>query len=144
MSEPRPKRRSAWRHATGGLMLCGFVAANLWLVERAGWTNWREWWRETWVQLRGGSHSLREKVQLGMTREEVKRNLWGEPEQPWSNTVISIRTPDCDSGLLPRYLAYPCPFARVDYPEYGFTVIYHGKPDEPKNEWKVVAVEDRK
>jgi hypothetical protein len=141
--EPKPNRRNAWRQALGGLMLLGCLLANLWLIERAGWTDFRGWWQRAVVQLRGGSNALREKVRMGMTREEVKQILWGEPEQPWSNVVVSIRVPDGESGPLPRYLDYPCPFARVEYPEYGFNVVYHGQDLSNQDDWTVVGVEDR-
>lgn len=142
-NDPSRIRRTTGQRVRNVLIVVGCMAASTALAEFNGWINCREWWSKMWVQLRGGQHSLREKVQLGMTREEVKRNLWGEPEQPWSNTVISIRVPEGEPGPLPQYLSYPCPFARVDYLEYGFTVIYHGEPGEPSDKWKVIAVEDR-
>lgn len=51
------------------------------------------------------------------------------------------------SGSLPRTAYHRTPYIKVEYPEYGFNVIYHGEwrgVGGDTSNWKVIAVEDRK
>lgn len=91
-----------------------------------------------------GREGYRKQVEVGMTRAEVERRLPRRSNQTQSFTTVCVLRKPGTTGPLGPGLDYPTPFDRVEYPEYGFDVIYHGKIDELHDEWKVVAVEDRK
>jgi len=95
--------------------------------------------KQMWVRC-VGREAMREKVQLGMTRGEVVSRI-GTTNGPTFATMCVLTKP----GTTPSPgLDYPTPFTKGEYPEYGFNVVYHGKDVLQQDDWKVIAVEDRK
>jgi hypothetical protein len=120
MNDPKPKRRSAWRHAAGGLVLLGCIGLGMWLVERRGWTNFGGWWREQ--HLRSvGRQAIREQVQKGMTWAEVRQRIG-------SGTSVSY--------------ARGYHGAEESYWEYGFYVYYSGQSSDDESAWRVTRIDD--
>lgn len=137
--EPKPKRRSALRHALGGLALVVLMAVSAVLLEKAGVTDWGSWSRHARAQFGGGREGMRKQVFVGMTRKEVEARIGGVSGEVFMTVSFSISPGS--SGPV-RESAYPWPFARAYYPEYGFTVVYHCPADDDPGRWKVCAVED--
>lgn len=137
--EPKPKRRSALRHALGGLALLVCIGLSTWLLERAGLTNWSTWWRYVRTAF-DDRRAARKKVLTGMSQEEVERQL-GCGDESGFVTVSWCVKPGPGPVVRPPY---PIPFKRVEYPEYGFDVVYSGGQIASNAGWQVVAVEDRK
>ncbi len=101
LDDPKPpKRRPAWRHALGGLALCGCMAANVWLLERAQITNVGRWWSSAVAPMLGGSRFVREQVKVGMSQNAVRLRIGRGKE-----LVMKGRTDE-------------------DYPEHHFRVRY--------------------
>ena len=123
--EPKPKRRSALRHALGGLALLVCIALGMWLIETAGWTNFGQRWAETqgrWY----GPDAMRERVKVGMTYAEVTGQIGrGKEGRSWF-----LRVNGCVGHVV------------EEYPEYGFVVLYLSEDCMNKDAWKVSAVKD--
>ena len=137
--EPKPKRRSALRHALGGLALLFLLALGFVLLDQAGIVNLGGSARQMWVRC-VGREAMREKVRVGMTRGEVVSRI-GTSSGPTFATMCVLTKP---GTAPPPGLDYPTPFTKAEYPEYRFNVVYHGKDVDQQDEWKVIAVEDRK
>ncbi len=135
--EPKPKRRPAWRHALGGLALLVVLGCNLWLLERAGLTDWSTLWRYVRTAFTD-RRAAREKVFVGMYQEEVEKQI-GRGGGP--GYITQIWQSDLDRPPVP--CPYSLPFKRAEYPEFGFDVIYHGRDVLHQDDWEVVAVVDR-
>lgn len=125
--EPKPKRRSAFRHALGGLMLLVCIGIGMWLLERRGLTDWSGMWRRTQVQM-CGPRVLRDQIRPGMSWDEVTTRL-GYAEQG-------------GSSFPPNDPKYASASMWEAYPQYGFRVIYRGGNTYFGDHRKVLAVED--
>ncbi len=123
--EPKPKRRSAFSHALAGITLFSCIALSMWLLERAGWTDFGQRWAETqgrWF----GPDAMRERVKPGMTHAEVTGRIGrGKERRSWFLRI----------GRGAGYVV-------EEYPEYGFIVAYYSEGFMNKNAWKVFAVKD--
>lgn len=138
--EPKPKRRSALRHALGGLALVVLLISNAVLLEMAGITEWSRWSRHVRSTFGGGREGMRKQVFCGMTRKEVEARIGGASGEVFMTVSVGI----VPGGRGPvRESTYPWPFAKVSYPEYGFTIVYHCKTYfYDTDSWTVSAVED--
>lgn len=99
---PKPKRRSAFRHAIGGLALLVSIGLSMWLLERRGWTKFGEWWRHTRWTLSDRSSALRDRVRPGMTPSEVHQRIGAGQRTFWTRSEFF-----------------------EDYPEYGARIVYY-------------------
>ena len=135
---PKPKRRSALRHALGGLALVVLLITNAVLLEMAGITEWSRWSRHVRSTFGGGREGMRKQVFCGMTRKEVEARIGTSGEV---RVVVSIGIVPGGRGPI-RASSYPWPFAEASYPEYGFTVVYHCPNSDDTDSWTVSAVED--
>jgi len=104
--EPKPKRRSALRHALGGLALLICLALGALLLERAGLTSFGEWWQNARWALSDKAAALRERVKPGMTVDDVHEQI-GTPQDAYVTTSEFWE----------------------DYPEYGARVVYSRRID---------------
>jgi hypothetical protein len=117
MAEPKPKSGRGW------LAFLGVMTA----VGLAGYF---------------GRSGLKHVV-MGMPRSAARIVLLGDREPGYAVFCGGLPPP------APHHRpvrSYPCPYIRMEYPEYGFDVIYHGEwrgPDGDTSDWKAIAVEDR-
>jgi len=127
--DPKPNcrtahRRTALRHALGLLALLACIGVGIWLLELAGWTDFRQQWAETqgrWF----GQEAMRKRVTPGMTHAEVTGHIGrGKKGMAWILRISS------EGNVV------------EEYPEYGFIVVYHSTDGHNKNAWKVSAVKD--
>ncbi len=77
-------------------------------------------------------------------RSCLKHIVMGMPRSEAQVVLLGDRDPQmmCLCGMG----RYPAPNIRVEYPEYGFDVIYYGEwrgVDGDTSDWKVIATEDR-
>lgn len=116
--ESKPKRRSAVRHALGGLALLVCIGLGMWLLESRGWTNWYGSWRR--FQIEVWDHgSIRNQVKVGMTRDEVRMRIGRGQDVALRYSVAAER-----------------------YHQHGFQVIFFEKQTNNGLEWFVEQVED--
>lgn len=104
--EPKPKRRSALRHALGGLALLICLVLGALLLERAGLTSFGDWWRNARWSFSDSAAAIRERVKPGMTIDDVHEQI-GNGESAYVT---------------------PSEFWE-DYPEYGARVVYSRRID---------------
>ena len=103
-----------------------------------------ETWGRTAIAFVHGRDSYRSQVEIGMTRQDVEGRLGSRVKNGRQFIKVCVLRAPGSTGPLPPELDYPTPFSRVDYPEYGFNVIYHGKDFDHLDDWQVIAIEDRK
>lgn len=116
--KPKPKRRSAFRHALGGLALCGCLLFGVWMLERAKWTDIGGTWRRAQIGLSGGRQGVRDQVQVGMTQTEVRQRI-GYGDWWYLSKVTVVE----------------------EYPDCAFQVVYRGVAPAD-GDWVVERVED--
>lgn len=116
--EPKPKR-SAWRHAAGGLALLVCLGLSMWLIERRGWTNFSGWWQRGEMITQRGQVAIRDEVEFEMTRVEVHRRIGTGRDEEWSPKIRAEA-----------------------YLECGFRIIYQHRDTGEGDGWLVLRVED--
>jgi hypothetical protein len=134
--EPKPKRRSTFRHARGGLALVVVTALSLFLLERAGIIDSGSLVRHVRALFGGGREEMRKQVFWRMTRKDVEDRIGTGGES------LSFVTMSGGVGPGPIRQAHPTQFCRIPYREYGFEVVYFCRDINDPESWTVSAVED--
>lgn len=140
--EPKPKRRTAFRHALGGLALLMCIGASSWVLDCVGLLDVRSWCRQSRVWFMG-RESMREQVFVGMEQKDVEARIGEGRPSNWIQFTAPVRP---KAGLPRSSSPSEVQLTRVGYPEYGFDIVYTAPMSqigEPDISWKVVAVEDR-
>lgn len=117
--ESKPKRRSALRHAVGGLALLLCIGLGMWLLDRTCITAFGGTWRRLTIHLASGRQAVRERAEVGMPLREVHRRIG-------RGTVNGRVAP----GVMFE-----------DYNE-GFRVVYWGAVTDDNSGWVVTRVEE--
>jgi hypothetical protein len=126
-NDPPPIRRTLAQRIRAVVFLLVCLVATMVMVEFNSWTDWRGLWRWLSVEFRDGP--ARPRVKEGMTKAEVEKVLGSAGREDGKS--------DCNYSQ----------YHRIEYPEYGFDVLYHGSLYSPQKEGtagKVAAVEERK
>jgi hypothetical protein len=121
-------RFRSMRRVSCVIALVACLLANVWLIERAGWTDWGGRWRRMQVQV-FGPQVMREKVHAGMSWEQVHGRIGYGKMGAWF-------------GAISPHPSLPLASESEDYPHFGFRVIYRGGLTYFEDSRVVLAIED--
>jgi hypothetical protein len=127
-----------WRSTAGGFALTCLLLTAAILLERARITDWGTWWQQVRRPYLD-RQTARERVRPGMTRGQVEAEI-GEGSGGDFVTVSWCIKPGSGGAGPP----YPLPYTRLEYPRFGFDVVYHCIDLNQPATWKVTVVEDRR